>query len=346
MCPRCHRSIPAGELAEHIRQHKGKVPHHLRTRKKIKRKTHLEPSSQQLPSFNELFKQRMLKKPIKSNLSEKEIRSKFEKSLADVATTYNSLKLEPTQNPQTIEVTIGNQRNLSLQYNSHFLKTLTEDDINAILLHEACHVATLPNSQLSVPDTGNIDQTRFMVDYLESYDEYLAHVFLMSKFKQDKRFEGVKSLQIDLFKDIETMINSNRTLYYAGDRKGLQINPFMILRSLHSIAYDALFFYITKDDSFLKWCNENNLEALYIFINWIFEDFEHLRNLGLTLKKTHDKLITSGVLSWSVNPIKLIVMNQIEFAETSKSLHEEMMQKGQDIDLVAIWENRRKMYQK
>lgn len=30
ICPRCHRNIPEGELAQHISQHKGKIPPHLR----------------------------------------------------------------------------------------------------------------------------------------------------------------------------------------------------------------------------------------------------------------------------------------------------------------------------
>jgi len=323
-----------------MRQHKGKTPAHLRTIR-IPKPRISEPSSPSIPSFKEFFKQRVSKMPVRSNLSEEQIYSKFEKSLADVTTKYKSLKLEPTQEPESIEVFIDEQRNLILKYNSLLLGTLTEEAIDAVLLHEACHVATLPNSLLRVPDTGNADQTMFMVDYLTNYDEHLANIEFVNKFKQDKRFEDLKRRQIDLFENFETMIDSTRMVLNVGTAKGLQINPFKVLQSLHSIAYDALFFYVAEDDSFSRWCTERGLEEFYVFIGWLFEDFEHIRNLGLSYEETREKVIKSGVLSMSVNPISLMSLGQIEFAESTKGLHEEMMQRGQDMDLVELWEKRR-----
>ena len=284
--------------------------------------------------------------PVRSNLYEEQIHSKFEKSLADVATKYKSLKLEPTEEPETIEVFIDEQRNLTLKYNPLFLRTKTEEVIDALLLHEACHVATLPDSLLRVPDTGNKDQVMFMADYLTNYDEYLAHAEFVNKFKQDKRYEDLKQRHIGLFENFETIIDSTRTILNIGTAKGLQINPYKVLQQLHSIAYDALFFYVAEDDSFMKWCKEHGFEELHVFIGWQFEDFEHIRNLGLTREGTRKKVTTSGVLSWSVNPIKLMIQGKIEFAETTKSLHEEMIQRGQDTDLVELWEKRRLLYEK
>ena len=37
ICPRCHRTIPRGHLAEHMRQHKGKLPRYMRTAHATKR---------------------------------------------------------------------------------------------------------------------------------------------------------------------------------------------------------------------------------------------------------------------------------------------------------------------
>lgn len=343
-CPRCHRSIPEGKLAEHMRQHKGKIPDHLRTIG-IPKPRIREPSPPSIPSFKEFFKQRVSKMPVRSNLSEEQIYSKFKKSLADVDTKYKSLKLEPTQEPEFIEVFIDEQRNLILKYNSLLLRTLTEEAIDAVLLHEACHVATLPNSLLRVPDTGNSDQTMFMADYLTNYDEYLAHIEFVNKFKQDKRYEDLKRRQIDLFKNFETIIDSTRMVQNIGTAKGLQINPFKVLQPLHSIAYDALFFYVAEDDSFSRWCKERGLDEFHVFIGWLFEDFEHIRDLGLTYEEIRKKVMTSGALSMSVNPISLMILGQIEFAETTKGLHEKMIQRGQDIDLVELWEKRRLLYE-
>ena len=43
----------------------------------------------------------------------------------------------------------------------------------------------------------------------------------------------------------------------------------------------------------------------------------------------------------SVNPIKLIINDRLEFSNTTKKLHEDSIQKGKDVDLVELWEKRR-----
>jgi len=322
-----------------MRQHKGKLPAYLRTAGSKK-------SKGSIPSFEESFEQHISKMPVKSKLAKEHIRSKFEKALIDVAAKYKSLQLEPTKTPETIEVIIDRQRNLTLKYNPLFLNTKTEEVIDALLLHEACHVATLPNSLIKVPDIGNNDQIMFMANYVTNYDEYLAHAFFVEKFKSDKRYESLRKRHIDLFLNFETIIDSMKTLVTVSITRGLLINQFKVLEQLHNIAYDALFFYVADDDSFLKWCRKHGLEELYGFINWLFEDFEHITNLGLPYEETRKKLIPSGVLSMSVNPTKLMVEGKIEFAETTKRLHEDMMQKGRDTDLVKLWEKRRQLYER
>lgn len=345
-CPRCHRSIPEDKLAEHLRQHKGKLAAHPRTGRVARPKKREFGAPLSIPSHKELFKQRVSKMPVRSNLSEKQILSKFKNSLADVATEYKSLKLEPTEKPGATEIFIDKQRNLTLKYNPQFLRTKTEEVIDALLLHEACHVVTLPDSLIRVPDTGDHDQNMFLADYITNYDEYLAHTEFVGKFKHDKRYEQLKKRQIDLFKNFETIIGTIRMALNISKAKRLQINLFRVLRNLHSIAYDALFFYVAGDVSFLKWCQELGFEELYVFIRWQFEDFEYIRNLGLTYEETRTKVITSGSLSTSVNPFNLVSLGQIQFAETTKRFHEEMMKKGQDKELVKLWEKRRLLYEK
>ena len=329
-----------------MHKHKGKLPTHLRTTRFPKPKKREPSVPLSTPSYREFFKQRFSKMPIRSNLSEEQIHSKFEQSLADVATKYKSLKLEPTEEPETIEVVIDEERNLTLKYNPLFLRTKTEEVIDALLLHEACHVATLPDSLIRVPDTGNKAQTMFMADYLTNYDEYLAHNEFVNKYKQDRRYEDLKQRHVSLFENFETIVDSTKMILNVSTARGLQINTFEVLKQLHSITYDALFFYVAEDDSFIKWCKKQGLEGLYVFVRWIFEDFEHIRQLSLAHKETREKVITSGALSMSVNPIRLMILGQIEFAETTKSLHEKMMQREQDVDLVELWEKRRLIYEK
>jgi len=346
ICPRCHRTIPEGKLAEHMRSHKGKLPSYLRGISRAKPRASLHEIGPSAVGFGEFFKQYISEMPARSNLSQEQIRSKFEVALKDVGAQYRSLKLEPTQAPEFIEVFIDEQRNLILKYSPLSLRTVSEERIEAILLHEACHVVTLPDSILRVPDIGGDEMVAFMANYLTNYDEYLAHVEFVNRFKGDRRYEAFRQQQISLFRNFKIMIDSLKVMVNVSIETGQRIGQFKLLEYLHDITYDALFFYVAKDDSFLTWCKKHDLDELYIFIGWTFEDFEHIRSLGLPRKETQNKVIPSGVLSMSVNPFKLLILGQIEFAETAKVLHEEMMQKGQDTDLVELWERRRLLYEK
>jgi len=283
--------------------------------------------------------------PVKSNLSEEQIRFKFMSSLADVGAEYSSLELKPTEEPESIAVFIDEQRNITLRYNPISLRTVPEEQIDALLLHEAFHVTTLSDSLIRVPDTGN-EMTIFIADYITNYQEYLAHVEFVRRFKQDTRYDNLRQFHISLFKNYETIVKSLKTILNVTRTKGLPVNQFLILQQLHGIVYDALFFYVAKDDSFLKWCNEREINGLYVFVGWLYEDFEYIRNLDLTHEKTEQKVMISGTLSMSVNPIKLMILGQIEFADATKRLHEEMSERGQDRDLVELWETRRLSFQK
>jgi hypothetical protein len=351
ICPRCHRTIPAGELAEHLRHHKGKLPMHLKSSTGPKARTDRVERPEkmrvsQVPSFEEFFKAHTAGKPVKSNLSEGQIRSKFEIALKDVGATYSSLKLDAIEEPGFIEIFIDEKRNLTLKYSPLALRTITERAIDALLLHEACHASTLPDSLLRVPDVGDDAGVSFMVNYLTNYDEYLAHVGFVGKFRQDPRYEALKEQQESLFGNFETIIESMKVMIDAAQKAGKGFNQYYVLEQLSSIVYDTMFFFVANDPSFLKWCKDHSLDGLGEFIGWVYEDFEHIRELGLPLKESHDKVIVSGTLSMSVNPLKLLFLSQIEFAETARGLHEDMIEQGRDTDLVKLWENRRLAFEK
>lgn len=346
ICPRCHRTIPKGELAEHLRHHKGKLPMYLKGSTGLRTKTEKigRPELASAPeplSFEEFFKAHIASKPVKSNLLESQIYAKFEDALRDVSANYTSLKLDATEEPEFIEVFIDEKRNLTLKYSPLSLRTITEKAIDALLLHEACHVSTLPDTLLRVPDTGDPEAVSFMANNLTNYDEYLAHVEFVRRFRNDPRYEALKEQQISLFPNFETMINSMKLMVDAAQKAGEILNEYSVLEQLGSIVYDSLFFFVACDQSFLKWCKDCSLGGLGVFIGWIYDDFEHIRKLGLPRKESHDKVMVSGTLSMSVNPLKLLFFGQIEFAETTKNLHEDLMQKGRDTDLVQLWEKRR-----
>jgi hypothetical protein len=340
ICSRCHRTIPAGELAEHMRQHKGKLPMHLRSSTGSRSKTEGFERARFRQVYEEIFKARTTSKPVKSNLSESQIRAKFTDALKHVDAAYSSLRFNPTQEPEFIEVSIDENRNLMLKYSPLSLGTLTEEAINALLLHEACHVSTLPDTILRVPDVGDPQAMSFIANSFTNYDEYLAHVEFVKRFRSDSRYEALKELHISYFANFDTIIGSLKNLIDSSQKAGKSLNLYWVSEHLGAIAYDTMFFYTAGEQSFLEWCKDRSLDELGVFIGWIFEDFEHIRKLGLPRKETHDKVFISIILSISVNPLKL-PFGQIKFAETAKGLHEDMMEKGRDADLVQLWEKRR-----
>jgi hypothetical protein len=115
-----------------------------------------------------------------------------------------------------------------------------------------------------------------------------------------------------------------------------------IREQINAIVYDSLFLHISGDEPLAKWFFDNSLEGLYQFTKWIYEDLEHIHKLGLTLEESNKKVIISGTLSMSVNPY-LLMYGKIDFREGTEQLHDEMLSKGQDTDLVELWESRRKM---
>ena len=349
VCPRCHRTIQAEGFRQHLLQHKGtkKGPiadslKTLGTEPQIKHST-LQEFSMPPEKMKKNFEIKQANKPIKSNLSESQILAKFKASLKDVDASYSSLKIEETKDPTVVEVWIDEKRNLVLKYHQLSMRTLTEKAIDGLLLHEACHVITLPNTLVHVPDMRSEEMVRFLGNSITNYDEYLANLEFVKRFKNDLRYEGLVEQQINLRANFETIAKTFIVLGNMMRETGKSPDQFWALEQLGAIVYDATFFFIANDASFKNWCRDHSLTELGVFVSWIYEDFEHIRSLNLPHKETRDKVMVSATLSMSVDPIALF-FNKIVFADTTKKLHEEWMQKRRDIDLVQLWEKRRQSY--
>jgi hypothetical protein len=348
VCPRCHRTIQAEDFRQHLAGHRGKKRRAITASLKIVRPKPEDKYSKfqeftMLPEMKKAFEIKQANKPIKSNFSESQILAKFEVSLKDVQASYSSLKVEETKEPTVVEVWIDEKRNLVLKYNQLAMRTLTEKVIDSLLLHEACHVITLPDTLVRVPEMDNEDMVRFMGNSITNYDEYLANVEFVRRFKKDPRYEGLLEQQISLLTNFETIAKTFTVLEKMVLETGKSPNPFWMLEQLGAIVYDAMFFFIANDASFENWCRDHSLTELGIFVSWIYEDFERIRSLNLPIKESHRKVLASANLSMSVNPLALF-FNKIVFADTTKSLHEKWTQKGVEVDLVQLWERRRQSY--
>lgn len=345
ICPRCHRTIVAEKFRDHLAEHKWKRPFQRRPPKanveRAKTKYAEFEEFTELPGFENLFEKWTASKPVMSNLSEDQIRVKFENSLRDVDAKYVTLRLEAVEEPTVTEVWMDEQRNVVLKYNPLSLGTLTEKAIDGLLLHEACHVCTLPDTLLHVRNVGGPEMVRFLGNSITNYEEYLAHVEFVKRFRTDPRYEGLKEHQTGLLTNFEIILNSLRMMA----EMGRNLNQFWILEHIGAIIYDSMFFFASGDDSFLNWCKSHSIDKLACFVGWFYEDFEYIRKLDLSHKEAQDKVMAAATLSLSVNPMKLL-LGQIEFADTTKRRHEEWRQKGIDTDLVDLWEKRRQLYQK
>lgn len=211
--------------------------------------------------------------------------------------------------------------------------------------NRACHVSTLPYTDIYIPDVGDPDMVRFFGNSVTNYDEYLAHVELVKRFRDDPRYAGLREQQIQLFINFGTIANATKMVAVRLQESGQNDDQFQsqVLEQLNAIVYDSLFFFVANDISFRNWCNDNSLQELAVFVGWIFEDFEYIRSLNLSHRETRHKVMASANLSMSVNPMA-IFFNKILFANTTKALHEKCIKEDKEPDLARMWENRRQAY--
>jgi len=282
----------------------------------------------------EIWKQWVLSRPQKSAFSKDKLREKFIQALNELKAEYSSLKLSQTDEPLLFEVVFEDEKkDLILKFNELVLNTLSDNEIEVMLLHEGFHVITLTSTYQMIPDVGLKEQEYLVMEYLQAYDEYRAHIEFVNKYKEDNRFEAFIQFQKSRFSNFEIILSKHKIFR--------ETNSWKLFHELYSIYYDSVFFLIINDDSFNNWCIENNVKAIYQFFNWIYQDFNYIKNIGLTYKEEREWIIQSGVLSWSVNPFEIIYNNRLIFAETTKKMHEDLIKREHYIPLVKAWENRR-----
>lgn len=338
-CPRCHRTVPTEEYASHLSNHKkGK-----KLLSAAINKSNKLPDFQQITQFpgsQELFNTYQESKQVLSNLSHNEIITKFEKSLEDVQAQYSSIKIQQVENSLISEVILDEKRNLTLRYNPLSIKSLTERGIDGLLLHEACHVATLPHTNILLPILNDKQMEHYLGNHITNYDEYLAHTEFVKRFRNDPRYEGLREQHLNLFKNYDLILQT-----VQNHAEKFNLNHFFTFEQLGGIVYDSLFFLVAKDNSFEAWAEKGKVRTISLFTKWIYDDFELIKALNLPFKETRRMVISSAVLSMSVNPLA-IFLNEVEFAEETKKLHQDWKQKKEtDSRLVELWENRRLIHQ-
>ena len=258
ICSRCHRNIPENELASHMLTHKGKIRRSPSTTKQT-----LQPTAMSRASFEEFSRKIFASRPQKSNLSIDQVRGVFSQILEEMSLPINSLKVGMKRARIQAEVLFDEKRNVELNYNGDYFRTLSVDEIRATLSHEACHIATLPHSGVIV--VGSTDFVQSMqVTFIELYDEFIAH----KEFA--RRFRGTETFGLyDKLKDRDF---NNYTIILKSARAGLMDPAIALFTTLN----DAIYFPVIEDTRFLKWCQSNGLVKASKFLDWLVDDFRFI----------------------------------------------------------------------
>lgn len=326
ICSRCHRNIPENELASHMLTHKGIVRRFLSTPKQSPKPTTTIPMS-----FEEFSKRILASRPQKSDISSEQVREVFGQILKEMDLPINSLKIGVKSRVQA-EVVFDEQRNVELNYDDDYFRTLSENEIKATLSHEACHIATLPHSKVIImANTSSLQLSdpfqSMQMSFIELYDEFLAH----KEFA--RRFRGTETFS--LYDKIKDRDFENYGMILKSARAGLMDAANAIITILN----DAVYFPIIGDSRFLKWCKNSRLLSASLLLDWLVEDFRFIEGLNLDRMETMRTVVQEGVLSLGVDARIMLAEDRVVF-ESSAPEAEKMME-TKNSDLAVRWRERR-----
>lgn len=322
-CSRCHRDIPENELASHMLTHKSKS-RKFPTARAQKQDT-LMPVAEKT-SFEEFTRRILASRPQKSNLTPGQVQSIFKQILQEMNLTVNTLKVGLHRGRIQAEIVFDEQRNVELNYDDDYFCTLTEDEIRAMLSHEACHIATLPHSGVLVVAASDSVQS-MQISFIELYDEFLAHKEFARRFRGSKTFDTYDKLKDGDFYNYGMILKVART--------GV-IDP---AKALFLILNDAVYFPVIGDSRFLTWCKDNKLERVSRFLDWLVDDFRFIDSLNLDRTNTMETILQEGGLSLGVHPVTLLMHDRIMFADSAPQA--EQMVSTKNKDLAERWRKRR-----
>lgn len=243
----------------------------------------------------------------------------------------SSLKLGVKRRVQA-EVVFDGQRNVELNYDDNYFRTLSEGEIRATLSHEACHIATVPDSNVIImANTASVQLSdpfqSMQIAFIELYDEFLAHKEFARRFRGTDMFS--------LYDKIKDKDFNNYTIILKSARAGLMDPANAILTILN----DAVYFPIIGDSRFLKWCQSNRLLSGSLFLEWLVDDYRFIEGLRLNRAETMRTVVQEGVLSLGVDAPIMLAQDRIVFVSSAPEAESIMETKNRD--LAGRWRKRR-----
>jgi hypothetical protein len=328
-CSRCHRNIPERELASHMLTHKSKVHRFPSTPKAGPEPA--RPASTSAISLEEFSRRMLASRPQKSNLSSEQVKGVFEQILKEMTLPISSLKVGVKRRVQA-EVVFDAQRNVELYYDDNYLRTLDGGEIKATLSHEACHIATVPDSNVVVvSNTKTVDPSdpfqSMQISFIELYDEFLAHKDFAQRFRGSDTFALYDRIKGRDFNNYSIILKSARTGWADAT------NAFILILN------DAIYFPVIGDTRFLKWCKESGVLSLSLLLDWLVDDFKFIEGLNLERMETMRTVVQEGILSIGVDPATMLAEDRIAFV--SSAAEAENLTETKNRELADRWRKRR-----
>ena len=226
---------------------------------------------------------------------------------------YNSVKVFRDDNLYAVlGIKWDDENNFSLAY-IEFVNDLKPEEVKSLLKHEICHFLSIRTTKIRT-----IRVAEEYVKYAMIFREFLAHKEFRKRFGID---EGLASFHRGNLKHYDVLVKQARLIRQISRVEDYQRLLYFFL----SILYDAIYFYVMKDDWFRRWCQRRNLSALHRVYEWIYEDMAYFSGLTLGQEQKEKLVQKAAIFPISLNLVSILQNNRIDVIE-------ELFKQGTDFD--------------
>ena len=226
--------------------------------------------------------------------------------------------------------------NLELVYEPVVLSYFDEDEIEAMLYHEAHHVLTKNTTDdVMVPDVSPELQD-YLSDWTVAYDEYRNYAEHLDYYKTSKPFLMFKRKEIANY----GVMIADLKYMFAIDSLPTPLHPHNILLKMF---LDAVYFMLLDREVFASWATKYSMNAILKFYEWITEDLKYIQGVNPTLEEIFTFTQLSGAMSISVDSSELVLGNSMGFTPDASSFYKVHYDRNNNLNqrkLIQSWIDR------
>jgi hypothetical protein len=237
------------------------------------------------------------------NIKPQTIKKEFITLLQENNIPYNSVSVKKDDAVyKIISVNWTKSGKIDIQYSS-MLGDYTDREVEAVLKHELCHYVSLPSAKIATDEA----PYSLNVRYFLVYREYLAHMEFRERFGLD---EGLKSYQKKLFMQyFDYLLGGSRHLLKNPGEKLFDV----VISSVFSMLYTAMYYFVFEDDTFKEWCDKNNISNFHLLFSWIYEDMKSFHGMDIDQREREQMIQLAAELPLSIDYTRLLLDNSLFF---------------------------------